>query len=289
VTTLPRNEAHDLAGRPDWRTIVGRIRDDLTEGRIVAIAAGVTFYNLLSVFPAIAALVALYGLVADPTTIAAHLDSLSNLVPDGMIDVVRGEINRISEQSGATKGIMVIVGFLVSVWSANGGVKALFDALNEVYGIKDERGFIKRNSISIAFVLGGLIVVLLAIGAVVVVPIVLNYIGIQGLAGAVVWIGRWPAVVIVVALLLALIYRYGPNRQSEHWRWITWGSALASISWLIASILFSWYAANFGSFNKTYGSLGAAIGFMIWMWISAIVVLVGAELDAILERRLPAA
>jgi membrane protein len=277
-------EENRRAGHPDWKAVFQAVRSDLTKRRIIAIAAGVTFYSLLAIFPAIAALVALYGLVANPATIAQHLDSLASFVPGGAIDVISEEINRIAAQSGQTKGLTIVVGLAVSLWSANGGVKALFDALNVVYEVDEKRGFIRLNATSLAFVIGGLVFVLVAIGVVVALPIVLSHIGLGEQARLIVSIGRWPALFVAVALMLAFIYRYGPDRPDAHWRWITWGSAFASIAWLIASILFSWYAANFGSYNKTYGSLGAVIGFMTWIWISAIVILMGAELDAVMER-----
>ena len=277
-------EEHRRAGRPDWKTVFQSIRADLTKRRIIAIAAGVTFYSLLAIFPAIAALVALYGLIADPVTIAQHIGSLSSFVPGGAIDVISSEINRIAAQSSGTKGLTILVGLGVSLWSANGGVKAMFDALNVVYDVEETRGFVKLNAISLAFVIGSLVFVLLAIGMVVALPIALNHVGLGDDTKLIVSIGRWPGLFIVVALMLAFVYRFGPDRRDAHWRWITWGSAFASIAWLVVSILFSWYAANFGSYNKTYGSLGAVIGFMTWIWISAIVVLMGAELDAVMER-----
>ncbi len=271
--------------RRDWMRILRQLREDLSKRRILAIAAGVTFYSLLAIFPAIAALVALYGLVADPVTIARNLDGVSTFVPGGAIDVIRDEINRIAAQSSGTKGVTVIVGLAASLWSANGGVKALLDALNVVHGVEEKRGFVELNAISLAFVVGGILFVLLAIGAMVALPALLNQLGLEHQTRLVVSIVRWPALLAAISLLLALIYRYGPDRPDPRWRWISWGSALASLAWLIASLGFSWYAENFGSFNKTYGSLGAVIGFMMWIWISGIVVLMGAEVDSVMERR----
>jgi membrane protein len=170
-------EANRRAGRPDWKTVFKTISADLTKRRIIAIAAGVTFYALLAIFPAVAALVALYGLIADPVTIAQHLGNLSSFVPGGAIDVIGDEINRIAAQSKETKGLTVLVGLAVSLWSANGGVKAMFDALNVVYGVEETRGFVRLNAISLAFVIGGLLFVLVAIGTVVALPIALNHLG----------------------------------------------------------------------------------------------------------------
>ena len=268
----------------DWKLVVQRVREDLTKRRIIAIAAGVTFYSILAIFPALAALVALYGLLADPSTIARNLDSVASVIPSGGIEVLREEINRIAAQSAGSKGLTVVVGLGASLWSANGGIKAMFDALNVVHGVDEKRGFIVLNAVSLAFVLGGLVFVLLAIGAMVALPIVLNHVGLENETKLIVSIVRWPALFAAVALLLAFVYRFGPNRENPRWRWITWGSAIASVGWLVASLLFSWYAENFGNFNKTYGSLGAVIGFMMWIWLSAIVVLMGAELDSVMER-----
>ena len=163
-------------------------------------------------------------------------------------------------------------------------MKALFDALNIVYGATKSRGLIKLNAVSLTFTAGGLLVLALAIGAIAILPIALNYIGLGSVGDQVLRIGRWPVLYFIIVLALAVIYRFGPDRQHAQWHWITWGSATAAVFWIIVSILFSWYATNFGSYNKTYGSLGAVVGFMTWIWISCMVILGGAEIDAVMER-----
>jgi membrane protein len=268
-----------------WRDILLRVYNNITEDRVVTIAAGVTFYSLLSVFPAIAALVAIYGLFADPETISRNLDSLSGLLPGGAIDVVRDQMTRIASRGKSSLGLAFAAGLLVSLWSANAGIKSLFDSLNLVYNEEEKRGLIKLNLVSLTFTLAAIVFVLFGIAAVVVLPAALNYIGLGGGTDIIVRIGRWPILFILVALALALIYRHGPSRSKPKWRWITWGSAFAALAWIVGSILFSWYAANFGSYNQTYGSLGAAVGLMIWLWLSMIVILVGAELDAEMEHQ----
>jgi len=172
----------------------------------------------------------------------------------------------------------------LSVWSANAGMKALFDALNIVYDAQERRGLVKLNLISLAFTGGALLILLLAIAAIVVLPVALEFAGLESLGGMMAMIARWPGLYAVVALGLVIIYRYGPDRDRAQWRWITWGSGLAAALWILVSILFSWYAANFGAYNKTYGSLGAVVGFMTWLWISCMVILTGAEVDAMMER-----
>jgi membrane protein len=163
-------------------------------------------------------------------------------------------------------------------------MKALFDALNIVYGAKETRGFVALNAVSLTFTLGAIVFMLLAIGVLVVVPAVMKYIGLETSTEWIVSVVRWPLLLGGIVLGLSFIYRFGPNRENAQWHWITVGSAATSLTWIFFSMLFSYYAANFGSYNKTYGSLGAMVGFMTWMWLSAIVVLAGAEIDAVLER-----
>jgi membrane protein len=230
-------------------------------------------------------LVAIYGLFADPAKITSHLDTLSGFLPGGAIDVARNQLTRVASKGGQTLGLAFLIGLAVSLWSANAAMKSLFDTLNIVYAEKEKRGFIKLNVISLSYTLGAILFALLALGAVVVLPVAVNYVGLSDTADLLLRVGRWPALLVLLMLALALIYRYGPNRRAPRWRWITWGSALAAILWLAVSALFSWYTANFGHYNETYGSLGAVIGFMTWLWISAIVILIGAEVDAEMEHR----
>jgi membrane protein len=268
-----------------WKDIFLRVYRNISEHRVVALAAGITFYCLLAIFPALAALVAIYGLFFDPATITSHLDKMSGLLPGGAIDIARDQLTRVASKGRQTLGLTFVFGLAVSLWSANAAMKSLFDTLNIVYGEREKRGFIKLNVISLLFTMAGILFVLLAIGTVIILPVALNYVGLSDVADLLLRIGRWPALFVVVSLALAFIYRYSPSRETPRWRWITWGSALAAALWLAASALFSWYATNFGKFNETYGSLGAVIGFMTWLWISAIVILVGAELDAEMEHQ----
>src|SRR5215212_127482 len=265
-----------------WKDILWRVYENIGKDRVVALAAGVTFYTILALFPAIAALVSLYGLFADPNTIAGHVDSLSGILPEGAMQIVGDEMKRIAAQGNNKLGLTFIVGLATALWSANAGVKSIFDTLNQVNKEPEKRSFIKLNAISLGFTLAGIIFVLVALGAMVVLPLVINYLGFGAAAELATKILRWPALLIVVVFGLAVVYRYGPSREKPKWRWITWGSAFAAIGWIAVSLLFSWYAANFG---KTYGSLGAVVGFMIWTWLSVIVILLGADLNAEIEHQ----
>jgi membrane protein len=268
-----------------WRGIFWRIYQNIWEHRILATAASISFYTLLAIFPGIAALVALYGLFSDPSTISRHLTDLSGVLPGGAIDAIGEQLRWLTEQGHARLGFELLLALVISIWTANAGVKALFDALNIVYAESERRGFIRLNLISLAFTGAALLFMLLALAALVVLPLISDYARRAHSAQWLVALAKWPLLLFAIALADAMIYRYGPSREKPQWRWISWGSAFATISWLAVSLLFSWYAANFGSYNKTYGSLGAAIGFMTWIWLSFIVILLGAELDAEMERQ----
>jgi len=268
-----------------WKDILLRVYEGISEDRILANAAGVTYYALLALFPGIAALVSIYGLFADPATIVSHLDTIAGFAPGGATDVLRDQLTRLAAQGNTTLGISFIVGLVISLWSANAGIKALFDGLQAVYQEKEKRSFIRLNAVTLSFTIATIAFLLIALAGVVALPIILNYLPLPGVTRLVLEIARWPILLVLVTFGLTLSYRYGPSRTEPRWRWITWGSAFAAITWLAASALFSWYAANFGTFNKTYGSLGAIIGFMTWMWLSIIVVLVGAKLNAEIEHQ----
>jgi membrane protein len=268
-----------------WKDILLRVYANVSKHRIMALAAGMTYYSILAIFPAIAALVAVYGLFSDPSTITKHLDQLGGFLPGGALDIARDQLTRVASKGSQTLGLTFLVGLGVSLWSANAAMKSLFDTLNIVHGEEEKRGIVKLNAISLSFTVGGVLFVVAALGSIVAVPVILDYVGFSDGGDLLLRAGRWPAMLLVLTFALAIIYRYGPSRETPRWRWITWGSAIAALLWLCVSGLFSWYAASFGKFNETYGSLGAVIGFMTWLWISAIVILLGAEIDAEMEHQ----
>lgn len=283
----PRGKTADAPTRippQGWKEIALRVYQQMTEDRLLAVAAGVTFYALLALFPAIVALVSLYGLTADLATLDGHLDAFAGVVPASSLGFVREQVARIVTKSDGALGFAFAFGLVVALWSANAGMKAMFDALNVVYDEREKRSFVMLNLLSLLFTAGALVFVLLAFNAVVVLPIVLSYVGLGGVE-PLLSLGRWPALLLVVILGLSALYRFGPSRSPAKWRWITPGSLLAAALWIAGSLAFSWYAENIATYNETYGSLGAAIGFMTWIWMSAIVVLLGGELNAEIEHQ----
>jgi membrane protein len=268
-----------------WKDILWRVFWSIPDDRILSTSGGVAFFALLAVFPAIATVVSLYGLFADTSTIRGHLSLLTGILPGGVLELIGEQITLISTQDSDALSLAFTIGFLVALWSANSGVAALFDALNVVYGEREKRSLLRFYSITFLFTLGMISVVMAAIGAVVVAPIIFTFIGFVTPAEQFLAVLRWPVLLIIVCAWLAMIYRYGPSREDAKWRWVTWGSVMAAMLWLGASMLFSWYVANFDSYNKTYGSLGAGVGFMVWIWLSVVIVLLGAELNAEMEHQ----
>ena len=237
----------------------------------MALAAGMTYYSILAIFPAIAALVAMYGLFSDPSTIARHLDRLGGFLPDGAIDIAREQLTRVAAKGSQTLGVTFALGLAVSLWSANAAMKSLFDTLNIVYGEDEKRGFVRLNATSLVFTIGGIVFVMAALGSIVIIPIILNYIGFSNVGRSSSAARQMAPDVPDADVALAIIYRTAraATRRSGN------GSHGAAPSPPCCgsgvSALFSWYAASFGNFNETYGSLGAVVGFMTWLWISAIV------------------
>jgi membrane protein len=245
------------------------------------------FYGLLAVFPAVTALVSLYGWFASPPAISDQLALLAGILPQGALDILREQIGHLTAGSGAKLGFGLIFGLAVALWSANGGMKAIMDALNVVYDEEEKRSFIKLNLVSLAFTVAGIAALLLALGAVVSLPIALSYLGLQNVTDLLFRLARWPLLLMLIVLGLAVLYRYGPSSREPRWQWISVGSVFAAVTWLISSALFSWYLSSFANYNATYGSLGAGIGIrmMMWMWISSIVILFGAQLNSEIEHQ----
>lgn len=268
-----------------WWEIARRTFDEIGHDRILAVAAGVTFYGLLALFPAVGAFVSLYGLVSDPATIGTHLAELSGFMPDGAIAIVSEQVTRITSKGQTALGFAFFSGLGISLWSANAGMKAVFDALNVAYEEEEKRNFFWLNATSLLFTVGAVAFLVGALSMVVVIPVVLKLVGLGALTEWIVWAGRWPALLAATLFALAVLYRYGPSRRKAKWLWLSPGAILAGVGWLVTSMLFSWYVSSFGSYNETYGSLGAVIGFMTWLWISTTIMLVGAELNAETEHQ----
>ena len=268
-----------------WQDVFWRVLKAVPEDRILATGGSVAFFTLLAVFPAIAVVVSLYGLFADARTIGDHLVILAGILPEGVLALIRDQVVAITSKQTPALSLAFGISLLVAFWSANSGMGALFDALNMVYGERERRSLVRFYGTTFLFTLGAVFFAIAAIRGVVVLPVVLKFIGAPFSAELILSVLRWPILLLVVMFGLAAIYRFGPSRRSPQWQWVSIGSIAAALLWIGGSMIFSWYVASFDSYNKTYGSLGAGVGFMVWIWLSVVIVLVGAEINAESEHQ----
>ncbi len=268
-----------------WQDIFWRTLREFGADNIPQVAGGVAFFGLLSIFPAMGAFVSLYGLFSNVQMAEQQLDLLSGVLPDAALQMVGEQMLRLASARHAGLGFAFVISLLASLWSANAGIKALFSGLNIAFEETEKRSFLKLNLVSLSFTLGALAFLTAAFAAMVAAPIVLAYLGYTPGGFAVMSVLRWPLLLLVAVVGITLLYRYGPSRQRERWPWVSWGSVFAAVLWLAVSLLFSVYVAHFGSYDRTYGSLGAAVGFMSWLWISSIAILFGAELNSEIEHQ----
>ncbi|MGA0607061.1 YihY/virulence factor BrkB family protein [Phenylobacterium sp. VNQ135] len=266
-----------------WRDILVRSFKEFGDDQAPLVAAGVTFYTVLAIFPALGAFAALYGLFADVAQAQRHLAVLSVILPPEVLRMVGEQLVRLSAGSEGGLSLAFAGGLLLSIWSANGAMKAMITAMNIAYDEKEKRGFVRKTLTSLAFTVGFLLFALAAI-AVLAAPAAIEPFAGAGTAALFRWIS-YPLLLVAMAVGLALLYRFGPSRDRVRWRWITPGSAAAIVLWVVASAAFSIYVANFAHYEKTYGSLGAVIGFLMWLYVSAQVVLLGAELNSEIEHQ----
>lgn len=268
-----------------WFKILARVGHGISNDNLSLVAAGVAFYALLAVFPGIAALIALFGLVADPGQVQSQFSSLSAFLPSEVYQLLSQQMHEVASGSGQTVSAGLAGAIVLSVWSATRGTRSLISALNIVYDEREQRGFLHLNltAFSITFSLVILVVIVLAL--IVAVPIVMGYVGLGGFGRTLVNLGRWPVLAALTLSILAILYRYGPSRRPARWRWVSVGSILAVLLWLVASALFSLYVSRFGAYNATYGSIGAVIVLLMWLYISALITILGAKLNSEIERQ----
>jgi len=268
-----------------WQDIAYRIKDGLVNDNVSIIAAGVAFYALFAIFPALAALLSTYGLFANPADVQQQLNALSGILPAEARTLLNQQLGDIASRSGAALGLGVIIGLLIALWSASRGIMNLITALNIVYSEKEKRGFLALNGLALLLTAGAIVFAVLALGLIVVLPALLGNLGLpEQIRNWVVWL-RWPLLVLFVMIGLAAIYRYGPSRSKPHWQWVSWGAVVATLLWIAGSALFSFYVSQFGNYNETYGSVGAVVILMMWFYLSAYAVLLGAELNAETEHQ----
>jgi membrane protein len=264
--------------------VLVRVMRQVKEDDVALLAAGVAFFALLALVPTLVALVSLYGLVADPSDVQTTVEDTLRAAPTEVQDLVSSQLESVIESSPSGLRIGAIVGLVLALWSASSGMKHLMGALTLAYDEVDDRKFLRLRGLALLLTLGAIVLALLALAGMVV-PDALDDSGTTGTVRLVLQIARWPVLGLIVILALSLLYRWAPDRDAARWRWVTPGAVVATVVWVVASIGFSLYTANFGNYNETYGTLGAIVVVMLWLYITAYVVILGAEINCELERQ----
>jgi membrane protein len=268
-----------------WKDILWRAWGEVSEQNLFLIAGGVTYAVLLALFPGLAALVSLYGLVFDAGQIERQVAALSGVLPAQTQELLSQQLHSLVQASGGALGFAAIAGLLLALWSASRGMSGLITAINIAYEEKETRGFLRLNLIAIGLTLGLLAGGIVAIALVAVLPAVVQLLALGPATKWLLLLAQWPLLIVLVMLGLAVLYRFGPDRDKPQWRWVSPGAGAATVLWIVASVAFTVYVANFNSYDKTYGSLGGVVILLTWLYLSALMVLLGAVINAQAERQ----
>ena len=292
---MPGRDDGDAAGREaehpgqipprGWFAVLRRVKAEVKEDNVTLLAAGVAFYAMLAIFPAIIAVVTVYGMVADPSQVGSQVGELAKSLPSGADQLLTTQLKSVTSAGRQSLSIGLAASLLAVLWSASGGIQGLVKGLNLVYDEHETRGFIKLRSLSLLLTLGAILVAVIAIALVAVFPGVVDNFGLGKAGQLAASVVRWVVLALLVLVALAVVYRYAPDRANPRLRWVSGGAVVALVLWLLGSLGFSWYVDNFGKYNQTYGALAAVIILLLWLFLSAFVVLLGAELDAETERQ----
>lgn len=271
--------------RAGWRDILWRVWEEQGGDNVSIVAAGVAFFGFLAIFPGLAALVSIYGLVADPVQVEQQFQAMGGLLPPEAQGILLDQARSLATAPPQGLSVGFAVSLLLTLWSASKGMTALMTALNIVYDEEERRGMVAYYATALALTLGAILIVVAMLVLVVAVPAVMAALALSGPLAWLVSLARWPILAIGLMLWLAVLYRFGPSRNQPKWRWVSWGAAVAAVVWLLGSIAFSLYVANFGSYNETYGSVAAVVVALLWFNLGTWAILIGGELNAEMERQ----
>jgi membrane protein len=286
VRTEPPNRGRDANQPSDipatgWKDVLYRLKREIKQDNISLTAAGVAFYSMVALVPALVALVSLYGILTGPADVERQLRSLTDAMPRDVATLLRNLLRTTSNKSSGGLGVGFAIGLVGAVWSASSGMRALINGLNIAYDEEERRKFVALRGRALLLTLGNLLFTLALLVALLAAPSALG----DGRASTAIAIVRWPVIVVAVVGALAVIYRFGPDRDEPRWRWVSWGAVAATALWIIGSALFALYATHLGRFDKTYGALGGVVALLLWLYLTAFVVLLGAELNAEMEHQ----
>ena len=268
-----------------WKDILLRVRTRIVDDHIGLTAAGVAFYGLLSLFPAVTAFVAISGLVLTPSVVADNVQTFTDILPDGASGIILDQVTKVAGSDDSGLSIAAIVGLLIALYSASRGVASLIEGLNMANEEKETRGFIRLILTTLILTVFMIVGLTAGLAAVIALPSILAFIQLGAVTEALIGLLRWVALIGLTIVGIGMLYRFGPDRKAAQVKWITPGAILACVLWVAASIGFSIYTENFASYNETFGTLAGVVILLMWLWISAYVILLGAELNAEAEAQ----
>ena len=268
-----------------WKQIVKRAWRETKEDNISLLAAGAAYYGFLALFPALIAMVTIYGLVADPAQVRDQVESLSKTLPPDTAKLIGDQLTSIAAGSSQALSIGLAVSVLGALFSASGSVGNIVKAINIAYDEEETRGFLKLRGLSLLLTLGAVLFFVVSLGLVAVLPAVLQQVGLGTVGEIAVGVGRWVALVVFVLIALAVVYRYAPDRDNPKFKWVGLGSIVATVLWLVGSAAFSFYITNFGKYGETYGALAGVVVLLLWLYLTAFIVLFGAEINSETEQQ----
>ncbi len=280
-----RADAPRALGARGFKDVLLRVKDEIRQDNVAMMAAGMAYYAMLALFPALIALITVYGLVASPSQVETTLAGFADRLPGSAAELMRDQLHGIVSASTSALSLGLVLATLAALWSASSGATGMIKAVNRAYDEPERRGFIAVRGLALLFTLGGLLVCAVAIGLLAVLPALFEQLGLGPTGRTVVTIVQYLLLAALVIAGLALLYRHAPCRTTPKTRWVTWGSVIATVLWLAATAAFDFYASRFGSYQETYGALGGVILLLLWLFISSFAVLVGAEINAELEAQ----
>jgi membrane protein len=268
-----------------WLQVLKRTKREAVTDNVSLMSGGVAFFALLAMVPLLVAALSIWGLFADPHDATRLIRDLVSGLPRSAQNLVSQQLRNVAQRSNAGLSITAIVSLVIALWSASSGVKHLIEAVNTAYDEEEERGFVKMRALALMFTIGAIVFGFMAVTLIAVVPSALADVGLPREVRIVLDILVWPVLAVMMVVALAVLYRLAPDRRDPEWQWVSWGAVIATLAWLVVSAGFAIYASNLGSYDRTYGSLGGVIVLMLWLYLTALVVILGAELNSTLEMQ----
>ena len=268
-----------------WRAIAKRVVTELKRDHVSLLAAGVAFKGLLALFPAIIAAMSIWGLVASPEQMTQQLSRFLTALPEDAASLVEQQMTSVAESDPGTLSMALVIAVVIALWSASGGTAGLIEGCNAAYNEVDQRAFPVKRGLALLFTLGAIVFLAVTVGLIAVLPAIIGGLGLGQAGEIAVRVGQWLLLAATIVGALATIYKYGPDRDRPQMRWVSWGAAIAAVLWLIGSAGFTFYVESFGDFDRTYGAFGGIIVLMLWLFLSSFIVLLGAEINAEIERQ----